>query len=204
VPQDVNGTEDVYQYEPPGVGGCSTSSVTFSERSGGCVGLISSGTSAEESGFLDASESGGDVFFLTAAKLAPQDFDTALDVYDAHECTTSAPCFPAPAETTPPCTTEASCRPAPTPQPSIFGDPASATFSGAGNLTPTSTPSPRPKTATQIRAERLARALKGCRAKHDKHKRLACESQARKRYAPAHNAKKSRTVRRANADRKGR
>src|SRR6202035_5520039 len=39
VPQDVNGTEDVYQYEPPGVGNCTSSSVSFSVRSGGCVGL---------------------------------------------------------------------------------------------------------------------------------------------------------------------
>jgi WD40-like Beta Propeller Repeat len=83
VPQDVDGTEDVYQYEPSGTGSCGISSVTFSEGSGGCVDLISSGSSAEESVFLDASESGGDVFFLTVAKLAPQDYDTSLDVYDA-------------------------------------------------------------------------------------------------------------------------
>ena len=59
----------------------------------GCVGLISSGTSGEESAFLDASESGNDVFFLTASRLVPQDLDSALDVYDAHVCSASSPCL---------------------------------------------------------------------------------------------------------------
>jgi len=94
VPQDVNGNWDVYEYEPPEVGDCSTASATFSARSDGCVGLISSGESDEESAFLDASETGGDVFFLTTSKLAPQDYDKAFDVYDAHECTGASPCAP--------------------------------------------------------------------------------------------------------------
>jgi DNA-binding beta-propeller fold protein YncE len=143
--QDVNGTWDVYQYEPPGVGECSASSVTFSERSGGCVGLISSGTSPVESAFLDASEGGGDVFFLTAARLLPQDSDTSLDVYDAHECTGSSPCFPQPTAQPPPCVTEASCRAAPSPQP-VFpssGVGTAAVF-GEDNLT-ASVPKPAVK-----------------------------------------------------------
>src|SRR6202042_1238487 len=73
VPQDVDGTQDVYQYEPTGVGDCQSMSATFNADSEGCVGLISAGTSAEESVFLDASESGGDVFFMTFSRLAPQD-----------------------------------------------------------------------------------------------------------------------------------
>jgi hypothetical protein len=47
VPQDVSGTEDVYEYEPTGVGNCEVTSATYSERSGGCVNLISSGSSPE-------------------------------------------------------------------------------------------------------------------------------------------------------------
>jgi DNA-binding beta-propeller fold protein YncE len=139
VPQDVNGTEDVYEYEPAGDGTCTegiaSGSSLYVSGEQGCVALISSGTSSEESAFLDASESGGDVFFLTTAKLVSQDYDTSYDVYDVHECTSSSPC-PAPAAEQPPaCTTEASCKAPPTPQPSIFGLPSSATFSGPGNTT---------------------------------------------------------------------
>jgi hypothetical protein len=189
VPQDVNGTWDVYEYEPPGVGDCTTSSATFGERSGGCVGLISSGTSAEESVFLEASEDGGDVFFRTAAQLAPQDRDTAMDVYDAHECTEQAPC-PAAVTTPPPCTTGDACKPAPTPQPTLYGAPSSETFSGAGNITPSTSPAAvTPKSST--RAQKLANALKACR-KRAKKRRSACERQARRAYGPVAKAKKSR------------
>jgi hypothetical protein len=154
---DVDGTQDVYQYEPDGVGNCSSSthtgSVVFEPTRGfevegqsgvqaaGCVGLISSGTSSEGSSFLDASQNGADVFFRTAAKLVPQDQDSAFDVYDAHECTMSSPCTPALASP-PPCETETSCRPSPSPQPLIYGPPASATFSGPGDITPPTAPVP--------------------------------------------------------------
>jgi hypothetical protein len=182
VPQDVNGTEDVYEYEPAGIGSCSASSTTFSERSGGCVGLISSGTSSEESVFLEASENGGDVFFLTQAKLVPQDLDTAFDVYDAHECTSVAPCSP-PAPVSPPaCSTGESCKAAPSPQPAIFGAPPSATFSGSGNVVSPGLPPTvvvKPKSLT--RAQKLAQALRGCRKK-GRGQRAVCERKARKRY----------------------
>ena len=83
VPGDSNGAFDVYEYERPGSGSCTTSDASYGTGSGGCVGLISSGTSPEESIFLDASESGDDVFFLTTAQLSKRDTDTADDVYDA-------------------------------------------------------------------------------------------------------------------------
>jgi DNA-binding beta-propeller fold protein YncE len=194
-PQDVNGTQDVYEYEPPGIGGCSEASPSFSSRSGGCVGLISSGTSREESAFMDASQSGADVFFLTSSKLVPEDFDTALDIYDAHECTTGSPCITPPPPTPPPCTTEASCKPAPTPQPEIFGAPASATFTGLGNLTPEPSPPPtKPKPLTQ--KQKLAKALTACRSKyrHSKSRRAKCERNARKAHATT--ARKSNHKRR--------
>jgi len=196
VPQDVNGTWDVYQYEPPGVGSCSVSSATFGERSGGCVAPISAGTSPEESAFLDASENGSDVFFLTAAKLSGQDRDSALDLYDAHECTSASPCLTAPPSPPPPCTTEASCKPAPTPQPEIFGFPASATFSGIGNIVPAPPPPPAKPTAAQIRAAKLAKALKACRRIKSRHKRASCEANARRKYGPA-KAKKAKAKRAA-------
>jgi len=182
VPQDVNGTEDVYEYEPTGIGDCTASQLTFNSRSGGCVGLISSGTSAEESVFMDASESGGDVFFLTAARLSGQDVDAALDVYDAHECTSAVPCFPTPAVQPPPCSTGDSCKGTPSPQPAIFGAPASATFAGAGNaVQPVSKAKVTTKQKSLTRAQKLAKALKACERK-PKRKRAACVVQARRRY----------------------
>jgi hypothetical protein len=134
VPQDVNGVMDVYQFEPEGEGDCARQSVTFAELSAGCVGLISSGGSAEESVFMDASANGNDVFFLTAARLRPEDFDNSLDMYDAQVCTSGSPCLPVPAAGPPPCVTGDGCKPSPSPQPSVFGPAPSATFSGAGNV----------------------------------------------------------------------
>ena len=182
VPQDTNGREDVYEYEPEGVGNCT--------RAEGCVSLISSGTSGEESAFLDASakgpggQEGEDVFFLTASRLVPQDLDSAFDVYDAHVCSASAPCLSAPVSS-PPCTSGDSCKAAPSPQPAIFGAPPSATFNGAGDVVPVpaATVKQKGKTAAQLRAEKLAKALRACR-KRAKGKRAACEAQARKRYGP--------------------
>ena len=190
VPQDVNGTEDVYEYEPPGVGSCESASSTFSERSGGCVSLISSGTSDEQAAFLDASASGDDAFFLTGAALVPQDVDTSRDVYDAHVCSEAAPCSTAPAAS-PPCDTADSCRTAPAPQPTIFGPSGSATFSGAGNSTPVPTAVVKSKAKPLTRAQKPSRALKACKKKPKK-KRVACEKQARRAYGPARKATKSR------------
>jgi hypothetical protein len=85
VPADSNGEWDVYQYEPSGIGDCTESSgdAATSGTAGGCVSLMSSGTGERESGFLDASETGDNVFFLTPAKLNAPDEDNELDVYDA-------------------------------------------------------------------------------------------------------------------------
>jgi hypothetical protein len=195
VPGDVNGAEDVYQYEPPGIGDCRTGSAIFSERSEGCVGLISSGSSPEESGFLDASASGGDVFFLTTARLSGLDRDTALDVYDAHECASASPCFAVPSVSPPACDTGDSCKAAPSPQPGIFGAPASATFTGSGNvLTSVSKPVVGSKGLT--RAQKLARALQACQKQRKGKRRSVCRRRARARYATKRSS-------RANAMKKG-
>jgi hypothetical protein len=183
VPQDVNGAWDVYEYEPPGVGGCAVSSATFSQRSGGCVGLVSSGTSAEPSVFLDASENGADVFFLTASRLSGQDTDTAPDIYDAHECTSESPCLATAVTQPPACTTEASCKPSPSPQPGVFGPPASATFSGPGNAAGSSPPDVPKKTV---------KCPKGKKLRHGK-----CVKAKPKRKKKMHKAKRANHHRRA-------
>ncbi len=196
VPQDVNGNEDVYEFDPLGVGSCKQETdLTFSKSSGGCVGLISSGTAAEESGFLDASatggrdaegnEGGGDVFFLTGEKLVSSDNDNAYDVYDAHECSSSSACIAPPPVGAPACGTAEACRAAPAPQPAIFGDPSSATFAGIGNLTsPPGTGKPVTKSKALTRAQKLTRALTTCRKRDKAHsaKRAVCERSARKQF----------------------
>jgi WD40 repeat protein len=194
VPQDVNGTEDVYEFEPPGVGDCTTASVSFSTRSGGCVGLISSGGSAEESGFMDATANGSEVFFLTTSKLAGADRDSALDLYDARECGVGAPCLSQPPTVPPPCDTGDSCKTAPSLQPAVFGAPASATFTGAGNVSG-SNDRATVKKRTLTRAQKLARALRACR-KEKRRQQASCRRRAKAKYAV-------RTSSRANAIRKG-
>jgi Tol biopolymer transport system component len=140
VPRDTNGLEDVYEYEPAGEGLCSSGvasgDVVYNPASEGCVGLISSGTSSSESAFFDASENGDDVFFATTSRLVGADYDKSFDVYDAHVCgAEGVPCVQAPVSA-PPCDSGDSCKAAPSPQPEIFGQPPSATFDGAGNITP--------------------------------------------------------------------
>ncbi len=147
----------------------------FSACLGDCVSLISLGRSALWIGYLDASASGGDVFFARYEKrLVPQDGDSELDFYDARVDGG----FPAPASSAV-CEGEA-CQGAPAAA-AIFGAPASATFSGAGNLAPRVLVPSKPVVLT--RAERLARALKVCRKDKKHSKRRACERQARKRFS---------------------
>jgi hypothetical protein len=137
VPQDINGTEDVYEYEPVGVGGergCLGDDSTYDAGSAGCISLISGGTGEDESVFADASATGDDVFFVTAERLVGSDIDKAYDMYDAHVCSAGSPCPSAAAAVPPPCETADSCRAAASPQPGVFGAPATSTFSGAGNL----------------------------------------------------------------------
>lgn len=196
VAQDTNNTGDVYEYEPAGVGDCAGSRQGFVAAAGGCVGLISSGSSPTESAFLDASENGGDVFFMTAAKLWPTDIDSAIDIYDAHECTGSSPCVGPPSSHVAACEGE-SCQ-APV-QPLADLTPASFTFSGLGNLLPPVTVASKAKAKPSARARKLAAALRACR-RTAKRKRAACERRARHAYgsAPA----KSR-AKRARASRRG-
>jgi hypothetical protein len=185
VPQAINNNEDVYEWEPAGVGSCSSSAPGFNSGTGGCVGLISSGTSAKESAFLDASANGNDVFFLTAEPLVKKDTDTAYDVYDAHVCgAEGVPC--APESVSPPeCTTAEACRTAGSPQPEVFGAPAGETFNGPGNLAPSS------PAQVETKAQKLTKALRTCRKDRSKKKRRSCETAAKKKYAAPKKAKKT-------------
>jgi hypothetical protein len=128
VAQAVNGLENVYEYEPEGVGSCGAAA--------GCVSMLSAGTSGKESALIEASASGDDVFFITSSRLTTQDQDNSFNLYDAHVCSASEPCSSPPPVAPPPCETSDSCKAPPTPQPGTFGAPASATFAGAGNVVP--------------------------------------------------------------------
>ena len=92
VAADSNGNGDVYEYEPfageegaPPADSCTPASSDAGTAvvAGGCVSLISSGAAEGTAAFLDASESGNDVFFYTPARLSVTDEDSETDVYDA-------------------------------------------------------------------------------------------------------------------------
>jgi hypothetical protein len=107
-PFDTNeGVEDVYQFEPSGVGTCG--------REAGCVSLISAGSGSVDSNFAAADPSGGNVFFTSRDQLVVTDRDELLDLYDARvdggftvppvaeECRGEGcqPLIPSPSESTP-------------------------------------------------------------------------------------------------------
>ncbi|HTZ64260.1 MAG TPA: hypothetical protein VMB51_09155 [Solirubrobacteraceae bacterium] len=172
------GVENVYEYEPESVGSC--------RSSGGCVGLLSSGTSTQESAFLDASESGEDAFFLTSAQLLPQDQDHAFDIYDARVCTAASPCLSPPEPPAPPCDSTGSCH-GPAPGSAAQAPlPPSQTYAGPGNVVQegVSASKLRGKPKPPTRAQQLARALKTCRKMKGRRRRRACEAKARKRFGP--------------------
>lgn len=206
VPGAANNLSDVYEYEPAGVPAgsrrCTGESEAYDERAAGCLALISSGTSDQESAFLDASETGSDVFFISAGRLTPQQQEAGYSLYDAHECTAASPCIP---QAVPPtkteCETTETCRTY-DPSSTALGQPASASSGAAGNDTPgqgvlsnKTKEAPKPKPLT--RSQKLAKALKACRAahKHSRAKRLRCERAARKRYAPPTPTEKSKAKR---------
>ena len=107
--------------------------------------------SSSESAFYDASENGDDVFFTTTSRLVGEDYDNGYDVYDAHVCgAEGVPCRTAPVAP-PPCDSGDSCKAAPSPQPELFGPAPSATFNGAGNVTPEpAKPAAKPKAKPKV------------------------------------------------------
>lgn len=154
----------------------------------GEVELVSDGKDVTEEGIelYGTDASGTDVFFRTADSLIPTDVNTEKDVYDARvDGGFAEPVAPMT------CKGEA-CQGAPSMQPSL-SVPGSVSVQGAGNLSPPPPPIPvtKQKSKPLTRAQKLANALKACRRKPKK-KRPACEKQARRTYAAARKATKSR------------
>jgi hypothetical protein len=99
VPADVNGEQscpevgiggtvktlactDPYEWEAPGEGSCEEGGPAYYPSNGGCLYLLSSGTSPEPSLFGDASSNGDSAFIFSGEQLVPQDTDQLTDVYD--------------------------------------------------------------------------------------------------------------------------
>jgi hypothetical protein len=143
---------------------------------------------------LGSDASGANVFLATFDRLAPEDTDTQRDYYDAHICSEKEPCPPPKSAPPVPCEGEA-CHGIPPGVP-VNPAPGSESFTGPGNLIQPVPAPKKPKTAAQIRAEKLAKALKACRKDKNKAKRTKCEKQARKKYG-ASKAKKASNRRRA-------
>ncbi len=130
LPTAGNGHLNVYEHERDGTGSCSAA--------GGCLYLISTGTSGDDSFFEDASADGNDVFFTTDQQLVRADSDDSRDLYDARV----GGGFAEPSSPTP-CSGE-NCRAAVSPPPpSPFA--ASISFLGAGNLLSPAGPAAKPK-----------------------------------------------------------
>jgi hypothetical protein len=157
VQADTNGVTDVYEWEAKGTGSCESDS-----QNGGCVYLISSGTSPETSQFLDASANGDHVFFFTEQPLVPTDQDQLLDVYDAG---VGAGLASQRALAPPTCaTTACQANPLPPPDPST----ASAVYSGAGNAPPAGKSRKCPKGMRKVRRDGKAQCRRRSHKRHQK------------------------------------
>ncbi len=159
VPEDTNGTEDVYEWEN-------------GERK-----LISTGRSSSPSTFLGATASGDDVFFLTRQQLVGQDTDDNADVYDARVGGGLVGQNPV---STPLCSGD-DCRGS-LGSPPGFTTPASSVLLGAGNMK-------HPSKGEIAKPQKLKQALKACKSRRSKTKRKKCEATARRRFGGSGGAK---------------
>lgn len=178
-PQAIPGSTSVYEYQD------------------GNVYLLSGGRDSSETTnrptveLFGVDPSGKDALFLTAEQLVPQDGETQMALYDARE----EGGFPAPT-LVPGCSGE-TCRGASGSAPQL-GLPGTAGQAGGGNLPPPveSKPAGRSTPKSLTRAQRLAKALRACRAmrgqtKRGKQRRASCERGARNRFGIKARAKRS-------------
>jgi len=178
VPGDVNGVMDVYEWEREGEGSCPVrvpASVV-----GGCQFLLSGGQSEAASFFVDADESGNNVFIAHVGVLGDVQIPSGhVEIYDARVGggfpPSTAGCSGAGCAGVPPVVSSGS---------SGFA-PESAGDTGVGNYPPAVAKPP----VVLTRAQRLTKALVVCRRDRVKRKRVACERVARKRYGPLKKAK---------------
>ncbi len=166
VPHDTNAAQDVYEWERDGAGSCN--------ESAGCVYLLSDGINASASWLIGGDGSGRDAFFVTRAKLTPEDGGEVDVLYDARAGGVRPP--------TPPQCSGTGCQGVPVPPP-IFATPPSVTFEGVGNFPPTAGAAAKTlKSKPATRAQRLRAALRTCKRLATKKERRSCRARAEKRY----------------------
>jgi hypothetical protein len=124
------------------------------------------------------------VFVVTRAQLVAADQNDAFDLYDAQVDGVTP--------TSPPACTGTGCQGVPA-APPTFATPPSVTFRGVGNLLPLGpiAESAKPKSTAKslTRAQKLSKALKTCKKKNNKRKRMTCETRVRKKYGRVFKAK---------------
>jgi hypothetical protein len=181
VPQDVDGTSDVYEWAREGTHGCEPLSASYSPVIGGCDYLLSSGLGTEvpnENGItggthlVGASENLQDVYIQTSESLLPG-LDDASKLYDVRVdggfpyTVMSRGCEPG------------RCRAASGESP-VPGKSTTDAFAGPGDVKTVT--GRRGKRAALARRRRLALALRACGRRHAVRRRIACERRARRRY----------------------
>jgi hypothetical protein len=171
VPADTNDQMDVYEWD-------------------GQPHLISAGDTTEPSLFQDASADGSNVFFTTRDQLVSQDRDDNNDMYDARVGGGFAR-----ATASTPCASECQGQLGPAPQLLGPGSGSESLTGTGGDLTPVPAKA-KPKTAAQLRAEKLRKALKSCKHNKRRQRRVACERAERKRFGPPHGAGHGETTQR--------
>jgi hypothetical protein len=159
LPSDTNGAKDVYEWkEAESQSQCEEiGSPLYVPSAGGCLSLISTGESPEDSEFIDASANGRDVFLTTDESLIPED-PGLVDLYDAR----IGGGFP-PKPQVAPCQGEACQSPA---APPTVRTPASAAFHGAGNKAKTRR---CPTDSRKVRKGGKARCVKAKKKSHKHH-----------------------------------
>jgi hypothetical protein len=129
----------------------------------GRVSLVSTGSDEEGVSDVVITPSGGDVFFVTAQGLVGQDTDGAPDVYDAHICTPSAPCFPSPPSEPEPCSGDACQGPLTNPAPLLV--PGSVSRAPGENLVQPAKAKPKKKKPTKKKARKKKRKASAKKAR---------------------------------------
>ncbi len=147
--RDTNNRQDVYEWErSESEEECEEDGAElYVQANGGCLSLISSGKSSQDSELLDISADGTDAFFTTGSSLVSQD-PGLIDVYDAR----TEGGFPPPPPLREECEGQA-CQP--TLEAPNDPTPASSAFEGAGNVAG----EPKPPSCRKPRVRRKGRCV---------------------------------------------